>query len=169
MLLIISHPGKEEEGGNTTTASNSLLMSGASRQRKRILVEEVDKKEDEEELTMPHCSRRGPQAVSRLPVGNAPTSDLQGTFHVGTPVGSKAKPTANLTGHSVVVVEPYCQPCLLNNHGSLVTQAELDELRNCFRILHVISMKALEMGEVLQQARRELSEIVFPTVVLESE
>lgn len=97
---------------------------------------------------MPHSSRRGPQAVSGSPAGGAPTSDPQGTFHASTLAGSKATPTANLTTHLVVVVEPHSQPCLLNSHGCLVTQAKLDELRNHFRIPHVISMRAPEMGEV---------------------
>lgn len=74
---------------------------------------------------------------------------------------------ANLVGHSVVVVEARRQPYLLNNHESLVTQAKLDKLRNRFHIPHVISMRAPKMGEVPQQARRELGEIAFPTIVLE--
>lgn len=118
---------------------------------------------------MSHPLRRGPQAVSGLPAGSASTGYLQGTFHVGTLVSSKATLIVNLAGHSVNVVEPRHQPCLLDYHVSSITQAELDELCDRFRVPRVISMRALKMGEVLQQARWELGEITFPTVALEYE
>lgn len=138
-----------------------------SQQRKRIFAKEVDEKESEKELTKPHPPRQGFQMIFGSLAGGVFTDKPQNTLSTDDPSSSKAASAASPKGHSVNMVEPYRQPCLLNSCGSLVTQIELDELHRHFHVLHSISMRAPEMGELPQQVCKELGEIAFPKVALE--
>lgn len=160
------HPGEEEEEGDSVVTSSYSPLSRTSRQRRRIFAEEVDKKEGEEELIMPHPSRQKLQLIPRSPTGGVHVGGLWKTPQVGTSAGAKGTTTANPAGHSTRVIEPRHIPCLLDSSGSSITQVELDQLSDRFHVPRVISLRAPKMGELPQQARRELGEFAFSKIAL---
>lgn len=58
-------------------------------------------------------------------------------------------------------------PYLLKGLGSVVTQAELDELYHRFYIPHSISIRVPKIGKLPLRAYKEFSEITFPIVAPE--
>lgn len=164
--LIASHPGEEIEEGDFTTASSSPSVPRASQRRRRILAKEVDE-EEEEELTMPHLQGQGSQAAAESSVSGVLAGETSSQLDTGSNL--KGAPSTAMVGLLVSVLELRHTPCLLTSLGSVVTQVELDKLHHRFHILHSISIRDPEMGELPLRAHKELGKITFLIITLEYE